>query len=151
MVADHPEGRDHGRMSAPSDRARGAPARRTSVYVEGFGHKNPIPAAARVGPLLMSGSIQGNDPATGKPAATVEAQCVFMLANVRRIVEAAGGHTDDIVKLTVWMKDRSQRPALNAPWLEMFPDPAHRPARHTMQADLDLGKLVECDFTAWIG
>lgn len=129
---------------------RAAPEGRASVYVEGFSHKNPIPAGCRLGPLLMSGSIQGNDPATGKPAATLEAQCRHMLDNVRRIVEAAGGTTDDIVKLTVWMNDRSQRAALNVPWLEMFPDPARRPARHTMQADLDMGKLIECDFTAYI-
>jgi len=135
----------------PPPLGRTAPAARTSIYVEGFSHKNPIPAACRVGPLLESGSIQGNDPATGKPAATVEAQCRFMLDNVRRIVEVAGGSTADIVKLTVWMKDRSQRPALNLPWLEMFPDPASRPARHAIVApDLDMGKLIECSFTAWI-
>ncbi|MBB1603659.1 RidA family protein [Variovorax sp. UMC13] len=130
---------------------RAAPATRTSVYVEGFSHKNPIPAGCRVGPLLESGSIQGNDPATGKPAETIEAQCRFMLDNVRRIVEAAGGGTQDIVKLTVWMKDRSQRPALNVPWLEMFPDARSRPARHAIIApELDMGKLIECSFTAWI-
>ena len=130
---------------------RAAPVARTSVYVDGFGHKNPIPAACRVGPLLESGSIQGNDPATGKPAETIEAQCRFMLDNVRHIVEAAGGGTQDIVKLTVWMKDRSQRPALNVPWLEMFPDAASRPARHAIVApELDMGKLIECSFTAWI-
>ncbi|MDM0089885.1 MULTISPECIES: RidA family protein [unclassified Variovorax] len=130
---------------------RAAPAARTSVYVEGFSHKNPIPAGCRVGPLLESGSIQGNDPATGRPAETIEAQCRFMLDNVRRIVEAAGGGTQDIVKLTVWMKDRSQRPALNVPWLEMFPDARSRPARHAIIApELDMGKLIECSFTAWI-
>lgn len=126
-------------------------AERTSIYVEGFGHKNPIPAACRVGPLLESGSIQGNDPATRKPAASIEAQCRFMLDNVRKIVEAAGGSVADIAKLTVWMKDRSQRPALNVPWLEMFPDASSRPARHAVHApELDMGKLVECSFTAWI-
>ena len=130
---------------------RTAPLTRTSVYVEGFSHKNPIPAGCRIGPLLESGSIQGNDPVTCKPADTIEAQCRFMLDNVRRIVAAAGGSTQDIVKLTVWMKDRSQRPALNVPWLEMFPDAASRPARHAIIApELDMGKLIECSFTAWI-
>ncbi|MGO4153199.1 RidA family protein [Cupriavidus sp. YAF13] len=143
-------GQHHGRVSVAAALERSAPPCRTSVYVEGFSHKNPIPAGCRIGPLLMSGSIQGNDPATGKPASTIEAQCIYMLANVKRIVEAAGGTTDDIVKITVWMRDRSQRPALNTPWLDMFPNPGSRPARHTMQADLDMGKLVECDFTAYI-
>jgi len=100
---------------------------------------------------MESGSIQGNDPVTGKPAATIEQQCRYMLDNVRRIIEAAGGELQDIVKLTVWMKDRNQRPALNVLWLEMFPDAQSRPARHTIIAsELDMGKLIECSFTAWI-
>ncbi|MEZ5637659.1 MAG: RidA family protein [Burkholderiaceae bacterium] len=131
--------------------ARAGHATRVSVHVEGFSHKNPIPAACRIGPLLESGSVLGVDPETGVLADTIEEQCRHMLDNVRRIVEAGGGTTRDIVKLTVWMKDRSQRPALNAPWLAMFPDPQSRPARHAIVApELDMGKLVECSFTAYI-
>jgi 2-iminobutanoate/2-iminopropanoate deaminase len=126
-------------------------ATRTSIYVEGFSHKNPIPAACRIGNLLFSGSIQGTDPATGMIGATLEAQCAFMFANMRRIVEGGGGTTAHIAKMTVWMRDRSQRAALNHEWLAMFPDAGARPARHTMQADLDGGKLIECDFVAVIG
>ena len=145
MDTDHPASADHGRLS------RQAPAARTSIHIGGFSHKNPIPAGCRVGPLLESGSVLGTDPATGEIAPTIEAQCRFMLDNVRRIVEAAGGSTADIAKLTVWMKDRTQRPALNVPWLEMFPDPASRPARHAIHApELDMGKLIECSFTAYI-
>lgn len=124
---------------------------RTSVYVEGFSHNNPIPAACRIGSLLYSGSIQGTDPATGNYGATIDEQCVLMFAHVRRIVEGGGGGTGDIIKMTVWMRDRSQRAAVNKPWLEMFPDPQSRPARHAMQAALDGEKLVECDFVAVIG
>jgi 2-iminobutanoate/2-iminopropanoate deaminase len=123
-------------------------AKRKSIYVEGFSHKNPIPAACRIGNTLYSGSIQGTDPASGKYGATLEEQCVLMFAHVRRIVEAAGGGTGDVIKMTVWMKDRTQRAALNKPWLEMFPDAQARPARHTMNGDLDGEKLIECDFVA---
>jgi len=123
-------------------------AKRKSIYVEGFSHKNPIPAACRIGNSLYSGSIQGTDPASGKYGATLEEQCSLMFAHVRRIVEAAGGGSGDIVKMTVWMKDRTQRAALNKPWLEMFPDANSRPARHTMNGDLDGEKLIECDFVA---
>ncbi len=124
--------------------------RRRSIYVEGFSHKNPIPAACLIGNTLYSGSIQGSDPKTGSYGATLEEQCVLMLAHVRRIVEAAGGTIEDIVSVTVWMIDRTQRAALNRPWLEMFPDPHSRPARHTMNADLDGGKFIECSFVAII-
>ena len=126
-------------------------AKRTSIYVDGFGHKNPIPAACRIGNLVMSGGIHGIDPATGRVADGLDDQCRLMLGHVRRIVEAAGGTLDDIVKLTVWMTDRSQRAVLNRYWVELFPDEQSRPARHTMTAALDGGMLVQCDFTAVLG
>ena len=121
---------------------------RTSIYVEGFGHKNPIPAACRVGNIVYSGSIQGTDPATGGYGADLDAQAALMFAHVKRIVEAAGGSPENIVKMTVWLKDRGNRDAINREWLKMFPDPHSRPARHAIQSSLDGDKLVECDFVA---
>ena len=121
---------------------------RKSIYIEGFAHKNPIPAASRLGNMLMTGIITGMDPATGKVALTLEAQCAFMFQHVRSIMAAAGGSTDDIVKMSVWMADRSRRDVLNAEWIKMFPDAASRPARHTSQASLEGGQLINCDITA---
>ena len=101
--------------------------------------------------MVYSGSIQGSDPATGQYGASLAEQSRLMFEQVRRIVDAAGGGVGDIIKITVWMKDRTRRAALNGPWLEMFPDPQSRPARHTMNADLDGGKRVECEFVAVLG
>lgn len=123
-------------------------AKRSSIYVEGFSHKNPIPAACRIGAMLYSGSIQGTDPASGKYGADIAEQSALMFAHVRRIVEAAGGSPANIIKMTLWMRDRSQREAVNREWLKMFPDPQSRPARHAMQSALDGDKLLECDFVA---
>lgn len=125
--------------------------KRQSIYVEGFGHKNPIPAGCRLGPVLMSGIVYGLDPATGKPAPTLDEQCALMFRHIRAIMAEAGGSTDDIVKVTVWLADRSQREPLNREWLAMFPDPATRPARQAMAAELDGGKLIQCDFVAVMG
>jgi enamine deaminase RidA (YjgF/YER057c/UK114 family) len=126
-------------------------ARRQSIHIEGFVHKNPIPNASRIGNLLMSSIINGVDPATGKVASTLEQQCRFMFEHVRAIMAKAGGTTDDIIKMTVWMKDRAQRDAVNVEWVRMFPDEHARPARHTMRADLEGGLLVQCDITAVLG
>ena len=125
-------------------------AKRKAIYVEGFGHKNPIPAASRVGNVVASGIIYGLDIATGKPAATLDAQAKLMFQHLRAIVDAAGGTLDDIVKLSVWLADRSNREAVNREWLAMFPEPATRPARQTMQAEMTPGILVQCDFLAVI-
>ena len=123
-------------------------AKRKSIEIAGFAHKNPIPAASRVGNMLMTGIITGMDPATGKVAPTLEAQCAFMFQHVRAIMQAAGGSTDDIIKMSVWIVDRSKRDALNAEWVNMFPDAASRPARHTSQANLEGGQFINCDITA---
>lgn len=126
-------------------------SRRTTLHLEGFSHANPIPAAARVGPLLMSGLINGTDPATGKLADGLEAQCACMFQQIRNVLAAAGGSTDDLVRLTVWLKDRSQRELLNQQWLNMFPDPDNRPARISLEASgLTAGILVQCELTAYI-
>ena len=147
MDTDHQGSGHHGEVTL----TRAAPRSRTAVTIAGFSHQNPIPAACRIGPLVESGSILGTDPDTGVMAEGIEDQCRNMLANLQRIIEAAGGEPTDIVKVTVWMKDRNQRPALNKPWLALFPDAATRPARHAIHApELDKGKLIECVFTAYI-
>src|SRR5215213_4421641 len=110
--------------------------KRQSIEIGGFKHKNPIPAASRVGNLLMTGIITGTGPQTGKLADTLEAQCANIFRHVGAIMTAAGGSTDDIIKMNVWMANRSRRDVLNAEWTKMFPDPHSRPARHTSQADL---------------
>lgn len=126
-------------------------AKRTSIYLDAFGHGNPIPVACRVGNILTSGIVYGQDPATGKVAPTLDEQCTLMFRHMRTIVEAGGGTVDDIVKITVWMMDRSQREPLNREWLAMFPDPANRPARQAMQAQqLGAGMLIQLDFMAVI-
>ena len=126
-------------------------ARRVSIEVPGFEHDNPIPAACRVGPFLITSAVSGKTPFTGKLPETIEAQCEQMFATLRNILEAAGGSPEDVVKMTVWLKDRTQRPALNKGWLEMFPDEHSRPARHTFQSpDLPGNMLVQCEVYAVI-
>lgn len=124
---------------------------RHTIHVDGFSHVNPIPAASRKGPLLMSGLINGTDPATGRLAEGLEAQCAHMFTQVRHILAAGGGTPDDLVRMTVWLKDRAQREPLNAQWLAMFPDAHHRPARLALHApELSGGILVQCEISAWI-
>jgi 2-iminobutanoate/2-iminopropanoate deaminase len=123
--------------------------RRKSIHIGGFKHANPIPNASRIGNLVMSGVILGRD-SSGNMPPDIEAQCANMFAHMKATVEAAGGSTDDIIKMTVWLKDRSQRTPVNAEWVKMFPDEHSRPARHALQSDMEGGALVQCDFTAVI-
>lgn len=125
--------------------------KRRSIDVAGAKHVNPIPSACRRGPFVVSGAISGADPETDQVPADLDGQCRAMFANVRRVIEAAGGAPEDIVKMTVWITDRSLRPILNEHWVEMFPDPQSRPARHTMTAhDLAAPMQIQCDLMAVI-
>ncbi len=125
--------------------------RRKSIEIEGFRHANPIPNASRIGNLVMSGVILGRDPETGEYPPALAEQAALCFRFIRETVEAAGGTTDDILKINFYLKDPADRAALNELWVEMFPDPAARPARHS-QPDVSGrdGVLVQCDFTAVI-
>ena len=124
--------------------------KRESVYLPEFAHKNPIPAACRIGNTIATGIIYGLDTATGKPAEGLDAQCRLMFQHLRAVLAAAGAGPENILKVTVWLSDRSQREPLNREWLAMFPDAADMPARQALQAELDGGKLVQCDCLAVI-
>jgi enamine deaminase RidA (YjgF/YER057c/UK114 family) len=121
---------------------------RSSIYVGDIAHQSPIPNACRIGNIIVSSLIRGADPATGSLASTLEQQCACMFAHLRRTVES-GGTLDDIIKVTVWMKELT-RPPVNAEWMKIFPDPASRPARQIMEVPMEPGVLIQCDFIAVI-
>jgi 2-iminobutanoate/2-iminopropanoate deaminase len=124
--------------------------RRRSIYIDGYEHANPIPAACRIENVVYSSLIHGIDRSQSGHEPTLDEQAALMFARLREIVEAAGGNTDDIVKVTMWMSDRRGREAVNRYWLEMFPDPSDRPARQTINTELDGQQLIQCDFVAVI-
>jgi enamine deaminase RidA (YjgF/YER057c/UK114 family) len=121
---------------------------RRSIEVAGYKHGNPIPAASRMGDIVMTGVISAKDAQTGKLPETLEAQCAAMFRNVRDIIGAAGGKPEHIIKMTVWLRNLSDRKALNEEWLKMFPDAASRPARHALLHQGEGDSLIACDFTA---
>jgi enamine deaminase RidA (YjgF/YER057c/UK114 family) len=70
-----------------------------------------------------------------------------MFLHMRQVVEAGGATVEDIIKVTVWMKELKRKP-VNDEWVKMFPDPASRPARQIMEVPMEAGVLVQCDFIA---
>jgi 2-iminobutanoate/2-iminopropanoate deaminase len=124
-------------------------AKRQSINGPKARHENPIPNASRIGNIVMSSVIGGANPGTRELPPTLEQQVANVFATIRSDIEAAGGTADDIIKITFWVKDPvSQRAALNAEWVKMFPDAEARPARHTLALPPDSRALVQADFTA---
>ncbi len=123
-----------------------------SIYVAELQHGAPIPMGARVGNMIFSSGIIGADPSTGEVPEDLESQCVFAFANMKTMVENAGGTVQNIGSIKVYMKDRSQREAVNRPWLEMFPDEDDRPARHAIEyGAFPPGVLVQLEVIAVVG
>jgi 2-iminobutanoate/2-iminopropanoate deaminase len=124
--------------------------RRQSVVVAALAHGFPVPNACRIGNMIMSGSISGIDPETREMPAELGQQCKNMFANMKSIVEAAGATTDDIIKMTVFIRDRNNRGPLNEEWVLMFPDADSRPTRHAQPLTIEGPSLIQCDFIACV-
>jgi 2-iminobutanoate/2-iminopropanoate deaminase len=111
---------------------------------------NPIPLAVKVGNMVFTGSIPGRDPATNTIPDDADRQIVLAFENMRRIMELAGGSTDDIAKVVVNLKDLALREIVNREWVKMFPDPESRPARHAVRADIPGNMVIQMEMTAVI-
>ena len=125
---------------------------RKSIDVDGFGHGGqPIPAACRVGPLITTGGIYGLDSEAGRLPDDVREQVRLMFVHLERILNAAGGTLEDVARMTFYVKDPAARPIVNEYWIEAFPDPKSRPARHTLTYEhLPANMLVQCDALAMV-
>jgi 2-iminobutanoate/2-iminopropanoate deaminase len=121
---------------------------RRSIEIEGFHHANPIPGASRVGPLLASSVIAARDPGSENVPEDPDAQIANLFSHVGEMLQAAGADWRHVVKMNFYVPDIKMRAAINAPWLEHFPDVDSRPARHT-QADPTRSDAA-CDFLAFV-
>lgn len=121
-----------------------------SIDVPGASHNAPIPAAARVGPLLCTSAVSGKDAATGQLPADAATQVSHTFANLRTVLQAGGASLDDVAKFSVTIKDNSVREPLNAEWLSCFPDPHDRPARHIVVQDLQHGLWLQIEVMAFV-
>ena len=112
-----------------------------SIDVPGIGHNAPIPLGARVGNLLCSSGIAGKDAATGQLAADPAQQVLHAFANLEKLLAAGGATLADVVKLTIYVKDDSQRAAHQRRMAALLSRPARPPrAAHP--------RLRHCS-TAW--
>ncbi len=122
---------------------------RKSIHIEGLSHLTAIPVATRVGPLLTSSVIAPFDPGSRTVPKTIDAQIANVFRHVGAMLEAAGGDWRHVAKMEFWMPDPAGgRVALEAPWIERFPNEASRPSRHT---HVGAGAVVTASFIAYIG
>ncbi|MCR9135140.1 MAG: RidA family protein [Alphaproteobacteria bacterium] len=107
----------------------------------------PLSPAVRAGDyVFVSGQVPvGPD---GKiVSGGVGAQTHAVMANVKATLELAGCTLEDVVKTTVWLRDRDDFAEFNAAYAEHFPvDP---PARSTAESRLMIDIAVEIEAMAY--
>lgn len=123
-------------------------SKRRSIHIEGLRHLTAIPVASRIGPLLVSSVIMPFDPGTRDVPAGYDAQYSNLFRHIGEMLKAAGGDWQHVAKIEFWAAAADARAACDSFWVEKFPDPQSRPARHT-----HLGgnaELVSASFLAYI-
>jgi 2-iminobutanoate/2-iminopropanoate deaminase len=108
----------------------------------------PYSQAIRTGDFVFAAGQTGLDPSTMElVAGGVEAQARQVLTNLRHVLEAAGSGFNRVVKTTVFLTDMANFAAMNAVYMEFFPE--NPPARSTVAvAGLPKGGLVEIEAVA---
>ena len=110
---------------------------RETIIVPGRGRiHSPVPEGIKVGGLIISSLLGPTTPVDRredvKRSADEDADLLF--DRMRDLVEAGGGFVEDIVDVSVIVRDDADRLAINNGWLKTFPDPDDRPARHILNA-----------------
>ncbi|MEY2429336.1 MAG: 2-iminobutanoate/2-iminopropanoate deaminase [Verrucomicrobiota bacterium] len=116
------------------DKEKGAGAYSSAVEVDGW--------------VFVSG--QGPvDPKTAQPVrGTIEEETLYTLAQVKKILSAAGCTLNDVVKSTVHLADIEDFDRYNATYREFFKEATILPARTTVQSVLWNAIKVEIDVVA---
>jgi 2-iminobutanoate/2-iminopropanoate deaminase len=110
----------------------------------------PYSQAIRAGELVFTAGQLGLDPTTGEFAADdVAGQAERALANLAAILGAAGSGLDQLVKVTVYLAEIGDWPAVNEVYARVVPEPF--PARSAFAVkDLPKGALVEIEAVAMV-
>lgn len=78
---------------------------------------------------------------------TIEVQTRAILEDIKATLAEAGCVLDDVVKSTVWLRDRADFPGFNQVYGEYFPD--QPPTRSAVVSDLLLDVRVEVEVVAY--
>jgi enamine deaminase RidA (YjgF/YER057c/UK114 family) len=123
-------------------------AKRKSIHIQGMEHGAPIPNGVVVGNMIFSSAISGKDAKTGVLSTDPDEQAKAMFGNLQLFMDEAGGTSDNIAHITVFLKEEKYRDSVNKAWLKMFPDENDRPARHALKAELRGEMLFQIEVIA---
>ena len=114
------------------------------------GAAGPYSQAIRAGDLVFTAGQLGTDPATGEMADGVAEQADRALRNLDAILRAADSGLDRLVKVTVFLADIGDWPAVNEVYAAIVPQPYPARSAFAVKA-LPRGALVEIEAVAAVG
>jgi 2-iminobutanoate/2-iminopropanoate deaminase len=127
-------------------------AKRNAVEVKGTRpHNNPIPACVTLSDfaeLILPSVISGQPEDTSVTLTEPEDQIRQAFANMKLIVERAGGSMATVGRVVVFLKNFSHRPIVDKYWVQTFGEDHNRPARHVLKADIQPGMWIQLDVIA---
>jgi 2-iminobutanoate/2-iminopropanoate deaminase len=122
--------------------------KRTVIEIPGLAHQAPIPMGAKIANFVFSSAISGQDPQTKQFPPDPDQQAEVLFRNIRTFMEQAGGTPDDIVQMSVFLKEEQYRESINKEWVKMFPDKDDRPARHAIKSEIRTNALFQVEIVA---
>jgi len=120
---------------------------RRSIEIEGLSHLTAIPVATRIGPLITTSVIVAFDPGTRDVPEGAKAQLDNLFRHMKLILDEAGASWDDVAKVEFWAPTADMRSEIDGHYVEVFPDEASRPSRHTHVSG---GTVMTASFIAYI-
>jgi 2-iminobutanoate/2-iminopropanoate deaminase len=110
----------------------------------------PYSHAVRLGEVLYISGQTGIDPSAGAPPdGPFESEARQAFVNLGQVLAAAGSGLDRVAKVTVWLSDASNFPALNELFGEFFPSAP--PARSAPIVSLPRGLRISIEAIAGAG
>jgi len=111
--------------------------------------RSSLPAGARIGGLVIMPGLTPIDPQTGAIAGDdMESQLRAVLQNMDRVLAAAGCTKKDVARVTTFMRQTSDRTALNKVYQEWYPNEDERPPNKYLPAELPEGVHVKAQVIA---
>lgn len=111
----------------------------------------PYSQAVKYGNLIFTSGALGVDPKTGAfVEGGVQAQTKQCLENLKAVLEAAGSSLENVLKVTVFIKDMNDFPRVNEIYGQYFTE--KQPSRSTVEvARLPKDALIEIETIAFVG
>jgi 2-iminobutanoate/2-iminopropanoate deaminase len=114
--------------------------------------RSSLPAGARIGGLVIMPGLAPIDPQSGAIIGDdMETQLRAVLQNMDRVLKASGCGRKDVARVTTFMRQTSDRTALNKVYKEWYPNEDERPPNKYLPAALPEGIHVRAQVIALPG